>query len=68
MYPFVIKIALDAKRAALDDIIKPTVGLLNDRVELVIVDPPLFKAAVIFKNNSFFSNVHTSFYSNHHYF
>ena len=40
MYSFVIRIAIEAKKAVLDDITISTDGLINDNVELVIVEPP----------------------------
>ena len=53
MYSFVIKIAKDVKRAV--DLIKTIskLGLINDIVEVLIVDPNANETSVIF-NKTFF--------------
>ena len=48
-----IKIALLVNKAVVDDIIIPTDGLIKDKVELVLVEPPPVKISVII-NNTFF--------------
>ena len=53
LYSLVIKIALLVNKAVLDDIIIPTDGLIEDKVELVFVEPPPIKISVIF-NITFF--------------
>ena len=49
-YSFVIKIAIVVNKAVLDDITKPTDGIIIDKVELIIVESPLFKTSVEINN------------------
>ena len=53
MYSFVIKIAIDVKRAMELDIIRPTLGLTIDSVLDVIVEADPNKMSVIIKSSFF---------------
>ena len=48
-----IKIAIEANRAALDDITIPALGLIIDRVELVIIKSDPIKISLMIDNTLF---------------
>ena len=53
--------ATDVNKAVLDDITIKTLGLISDKVEVVIADPDAKKTSVIINSTFFLFNCYISF-------
>ena len=68
IYSFAIKIAIDVRRAVELVNTIPMLGLINDLVKLVIVDPDPNINSLIINNTFFFLNFYISPYNIHYQF